>query len=160
MVTVLLALLCAVLMLVGLVGVVAPFLPGLPLAWAGLFIYAIGTGFERISVLTVVIFFLLMALLLGIDFLAPMLGAQKYKASKWGIIGAFVGTIVGIFVFGVWGIIVGPFVGALGFELLANRPPETALKSAVGTFIGFVAGTLLKIVLILVMAGFFIASWF
>ncbi len=160
MITVLLAVLCSVLMLVGLIGVFAPILPGIPLAWLGLFIYAIGTGFERISILTIVVFFVLMALVMVIDFLAPMLGAKKYEASKYGVFGAFLGLMVGIIVFGFWGIILGPLIGAFSMELIARKPPKGAFKSAIGTFVGFIVGTLIKVVFLLVMSGFFIASWF
>lgn len=160
MITVLLAVLCSVLIIIGLVGIFLPILPGIPLAWLGLFIYAIGTRFERISVLTVIVFLVLMILVMVIDFLAPMLGAKKYEASKYGIVGAFLGSIVGIIVFGFWGIIIGPFVGAFCLELLAKRQLRGALKSAVGTFVGFIASTLMKVIFILIMSGFFIASWF
>ena len=145
---------------VGLLGVVLPILPGIPLAWLGLFIYAIGTGFERISVLTVVIFAIITVFALVLDLLAPMLGAKKYQASKFGIIGASIGLIVGIIVFGFWGTILGPFLGALSFELIASRKPKRALGAALGTLIGFIAGSLFKIIIILIMAGFFIASLF
>ena len=158
--TVLFAILCSILMIVGLIGVFAPILPGVPLAWLGLFIYAIGTGFERISLTLVIVFFVLMVLIMIIDFIAPMLGAKKYKASKYGILGAFIGLIVGIIVFGFWGIILGPFIGAFSIELIAKRRPRGAFKAAVGTFIGFIAGMLLKVIFILIMSGFFIASWF
>jgi len=158
--TVLLAILCSVLMIVGLIGVFAPILPGLPLAWLGFFIYAIGTGFERINVPTVIVFFVVMVLILVIDFLAPMLGAKKFQASKWGILGAFLGLIVGIIAFGFWGIILGPFIGALVAELIARRQLKGAFKPAVGTLVGFIAGALLKVVYLLIMGGFFIASWF
>ena len=147
-------------MLAGLLGVVLPLLPGSPLSWLGLFIYAIGTGFERISVTVVVIFFILTVLALVLDLVAPMLGAQKYKASKLGILGAFLGFTVGVFVLGPWGIILGPLIGALLGELIAGKRIEQALRSALGAFLDFLAGTLFKIVLILVMAGFFIASLF
>lgn len=146
-------------MIVGLLGVVLPILPGIPLSWLGLFIYAAGTGFERISVTTVVVFFVLMLASLAIDFFAPMLGARKYKASKLGVFGAFAGITVGIF-FGIWGIIFGPFVGALLGELISGKGAKQAFGSALGTFIGMILGSLLKIVIILVMAGFFIASLF
>ncbi|MFC1953431.1 DUF456 domain-containing protein, partial [Chloroflexota bacterium] len=146
--TVLFAILCSVLILVGLIGVFTPFLPGIPLAWLGLFIYAIGTGFERISILVIIIFFILMILITAIDILAPVLGAKKYQASKFGVLGAFLGLIVGIITFSFWGIILGPFVGAFGFELISRRQPKRAFKAAVGTLIGFMAGTLIKIVFI------------
>jgi len=158
--TVALIILCSVLMAVGLLGVVLPGLPGIPLSWLGLFIYALGTGFERISIATVVVFFILTVLTLVLDFVAPMLGAKKYRASKLGIFGAFLGFTVGIFVLGFWGIILGPFIGAFLGELIARKEPKQALGSALGAFLGFVAGTLFKIIVILIMAGFFIASLF
>ena len=158
MLTVLLAILCSVLMLFGLAGIVLPFIPGVPLAWLGLFIFAIGTGFERISITTTIVFFIIMLLTLVLDLIAPMLGARKYRASKWGIIGASFGLLVGIIAFGFWGIILGPFIGALMGELIARRELGHAFKSAFGTVIGFLAGTLVKIVVVLIMIGFFVAS--
>jgi uncharacterized protein YqgC (DUF456 family) len=151
---------CSILMLAGLLGVILPVLPGVPLAWLGLFLYALGTGFKNVSVVTVIVFFTLMVLTLVIDFLAPAMGARKFWASKLGIIGAFLGSIVGIILLGFWGIILGPLAGAFLGELIARGKPKQALGSALGTFVGFVAGSLFKIVLILIMAGIFIASLF
>lgn len=152
--------LCALLMLAGLVGAFVPVLPGVPLAWAGLLIYAWVTGFERISILVVVIFFIVMVITVALDLLAPMLGAKKYRASKFGIIGAFLGFVVGIIFLGPPGIIIGPLAGAFLGELIAVRKPKQALGSALGTLVGFLVGALFKVIVILVMAGFFIASFF
>ena len=160
MAVVLLSILGFVLIAAGLIGIFLPVLPGVPLAWLGLFIFAIGTGFEKISVLATVIFFIFMLLTLLIDFLTPMLGAGKQKASKWGIAGTFAGFLVGIFVFGFWGIILGPFIGAFLGELIARKPTGQALKSAAGALLGFVAGSLFKVIYIFVLLGFFIYSLF
>ena len=155
------AVICSLLMLVGLVGVFAPILPGIPLAWLGLFIYAIGTGFERISVTTIIVFAAITALILLLDFLAPILGAKKFQASKYGVLGAFIGLIIGVIFFNIWGVIIGPFLGAFLFELLfARKQAKGALKAAFGTFIGYVVGALVKVIFICVMAGFFIVSLF
>lgn len=154
------AAICSILMLVGLVGIFAPILPGIPVAWLGLFIYAIGTGFERISVVTIIVFAAITALILILDALAPMLGAKKFHASRYGVLGAFLGMIIGVIFLGFWGIIVGPFLGAFLFEWLAKRKAKGALKAAFGTFIGYVVGALVKVIFILIMAGFFIASLF
>jgi len=151
---------CFLFMIVGLAGVVIPLLPGVPLAWLGLFIYAIVTGFERISILQTVLFFILMLFTLSLDFVAPMLGAKKYRASKWGIIGVFLGFIIGILLFAPWGIILGPFLGALLGELIASRETRRAFRVAIGAVIGFLAGNLLKVAVILIMMGFFISSLF
>ena len=154
------AIICSVLILIGLIGALLPAIPGVPIAWLGLFIYAIGTGFERISILTVAIFFGITVITLTLDFVAPMLGAKKYRASKLGVAGAFVGFVAGVILLGFWGVILGPLVGAFLGELIASRKPKKALGSALGAFLGFIAGTLIKIVVILTMAGFFIASLF
>jgi uncharacterized protein YqgC (DUF456 family) len=158
---VLYAVICTLLMLVGLVGVFAPVLPGIPIAWLGLFIYAIGTGFERISVVTTIVFAAITALILILDALAPLLGAKKFQASKYGVFGAFLGMVIGVIFLGFWGVILGPFLGAFLFELLfARKQARGALKAAFGTFIGYVTGALVKVIFICVMAGFFIVSLF
>lgn len=158
--TVVFAIICIILMLIGLLGIILPFLPGIPVAWLGLFIYAIGTGWERISVTVIIVFAVLTALSLLFDLIAPILGAKKYKASKWGILGTSIGLIAGVLIFNVWGIILGPLLGALIGELIAGKPTDQAFKSALGALVGFIFGSLIKIILILVMAGFFIVSLF
>lgn len=150
--------LAIVLMAVGLAGVVLPFVPGVPLVWLGLFIFASATGFKTISLVTVLIFLVLTIALTVLDFLAPLWGAKKYQASKCGMIGAFLGAIAGIFIFGVWGIISGPFLGAFVGELIAGQSKKQAFKSALGTFLGFLIGTLVRLIVVLIMFGFLIAS--
>jgi len=147
-------------MVVAIVGIFVPMIPGIPVAWLGLFIYAVGTGFERVSAAAVIVFFIIAALIMAIDFLAPMLGAKRYQASKFGILGAFLGLIAGILTLSFWGIIIGPFLGALALELIAKRQLNVAFKSALGAFMGFLVGTLMKTIFVLIMLGVFIASWF
>lgn len=154
------AVICAILMLIGLIGSILPILPGIPLAWVGLLIYAIGTDFQRISIVTTIVFLVITLVVMAAGYFAPMIGAKKYKASRGGIIGSFLGLIIGIIVFNVWGLILGPFLGALAGELIVKKPPEQAVKSAFGTLVGFIAGTLLQVIVILVMAGFFLSSLF
>jgi hypothetical protein len=154
------AIACAILMLLALIGTVLPVLPGIPLAWVGLLIYATGTGFQKISVLTVVVFLIVTLATMATGYFAPMLGARKNRASRGGMIGAFLGLALGVILFNVWGLVLGPFLGALAGELIANRPPGQAVRSALGTLLGFIAGTLLQIVVILIMAGFFVVSLF
>lgn len=148
--------LAIILMITGLAGVILPFVPGIPLVWLGLFIFAAGTGFKAISLATVLILLAVTIALTSLDFLAPLWGAKKYQASKWGIAGTFVSTVVGVFTLGVWGIVLGPFIGAFIGELIAGRGKDQAVKSASGAFVGFILGMLIRLIISLVMFGFLI----
>jgi len=150
--------LCSILLFAGALGVILPFLPGVPLAWLGIFIYALVTDFETISVTVIIVFFALALATLVFDFIAPMLGARQYRASKLGMLGALIGSVAGIFAFGFAGIIIGPLIGAFAGELLAKRHLPTAFGSTLGALVGCIVGSLFKLVLILIMTGFFIAS--
>lgn len=151
---------CLILILVGLLGIILPFLPGLALVWLGVFIYAFKTGFETISLTAIIVFTAITILFLLMDFLAPLLGAKKYKAGKFGIIGSFLGTVIGVVAFGPIGIILGPFLGAFAGELISGKQQKQAFDSAFGALLGLLFGTLLKLVFGLVMFGYFIVSFF
>ncbi len=153
-------LLSLTLMLVGFAGVILPFLPGVPLAWLGLFIFVSATHFTGISLITVLIFLGLAIATSILDLIVPSWGAKKYQASKEGVTGALLGSFLGIIFLGLPGIVIGPLIGALLGELLAKRTLEQAAQSAWGAFLGFLAGTLIKAVLILIMLGFLIISLF
>lgn len=148
--------LAAILILLGIAGAVLPFLPGPPLALAGLIIYGFATDFSKVSITTVIIFTLLTILTLILDVAAPALGAKGYKASRWGIIGAFAGAILGMFVLGPLGIIIGPFVGGFVGEMIANPDSTRALRTAWGAFVGFLVGTVVRLGITFAMAGYFV----
>ena len=155
-----LAVVCAVLMVAGFAGLILPVLPAIQLNWLGLVIYTWGTGFERISLPVTIIFTVVMILDMVLDWFVQAIGARQFKASKYGIIGAFVGSIVGVLVLNVWGIILGPAIGAVIGELFARRGIKQALTAAGGTVAGCLAGSLVKTIIMLVMLGFFIVSLF
>lgn len=144
----------------GILGVFLPFLPSLPLAWLGLLIYAAGTDFEKIGVLSLVVFLIGTIILTALDFVAPLIGMQKFKPSKWGMIGATIGLFVGIFIFGPFGIVLGPFLGALIGELVVGREIQSALHSSAGALVGFLVLSLLKTLFIFIMFGFFLFAVF
>ena len=145
------------LMIIGLAGVLLPFLPGVPLAWLGFFIYAYSTDFKEISLTTTLVFLGLTILSILLEFALPLLGAKKYHASKHGMAGAAMGLAIGPFLLGPIGIVAGPFVGAVAGEFL-NGNKKHALMAGGGTFVGFLLSLLLKLILTLVMIGFFIFS--
>ncbi len=143
-----------------LLGVFLPMLPGVPLAWAGLLAYAIHTDFQSISSTSIWIFLGLTLLTIIFDLLAPVIGAKRYNASPQGIIGSTIGLFLGIFILGPFGIIFGPLIGAFVGEMLSGKHPRIAFRSASGAFLGFLAGSLIKLSVILIMLGFFLASIF
>ena len=72
---------------------------------------------------------------------------------------AVVGSFVGVF-FGPLGLLGGPFVGALVGELIHVRELRQATRVGLGTWIGVVVGTVLKLGLAFGMLGLFAFAWF
>lgn len=152
-------LLAGVLILIGIVGTVLPALPGLPLVFAGMLLAAWAGNFEQVGVAVVVILALLTALSVAVDFFATLLGAKRVGASRLALIGSIVGTVVGL-LFGVIGLFAGPFVGALVGELIHGRQIGRAARVGMGTWLGILAGTVLKVGLAFAMLGLFaFALW-
>ena len=154
----------AILVAIGLVGIVLPALPGLPLVFCGMLLGAWADGFAHVGVATLSVLALLTLLSLAVDFWAAAMGARRVGASRLALIGALIGTLAGIF-FGPVGLFLGPFVGALAGELLHGRRLDgarlgQATRVGVGTWIGIVAGIALKLMLAGAMLGLFAWSWF
>ncbi|KGM57716.1 membrane protein [Lysobacter arseniciresistens ZS79] len=150
--------LAAILILVGVAGTVLPALPGLPLVFAGMLLAAWAGGFEQVGVGMLVLLGALTLLSLGIDFLATAMGAKRVGASRLALVGAVAGTFAGLF-FGPVGLIAGPFVGALAGELIHTREVGRATRVGVGTWVGILVGTVLKIGLAFAMLGLFAFAW-
>lgn len=142
----------------GFVGVVLPFLPGVPLAWLGLFVYAWAHGFEVVTWPWLVVFGILTAFTFVLDFIGPAMGASGKKSSKWAVLGAIIGTLGGLVVFGPLGILIGPLVGAFIGEYIVERNYKDALIKSYGAFMGFVTAMLIKLVIVLAMGIYFLIA--
>ena len=151
--------LAVVLVIVGLVGVVMPAVPGTLLVFAGLVLAAWADGFSRVGVGTLVVIGVLGAASYGIDFVAAALGAKRLGASRRAMAGAAVGTVLGLFL-GLPGLIIGPFVGAVAGELTLHRDLLQAGRAGVAAWIGFAIGMAVKVALVFVMIGIFVAAYF
>lgn len=151
--------LAGVLAAIGLAGIVLPALPGLPLVFAGMLLASWANGFEHVGAVTLTVLGVLTVLSLGVDFLATAMGAKRVGASRLALIGAVVGTFAGLFL-GLIGIFVGPFVGALVGELIHGRQVGRAAKVGLGTWLGILFGTVLKLGLAFAMLGLFVLAWF
>ena len=140
--------LAILLVLVGILGTVIPGLLGAVLVLAGLYWLARMTNFNwRCS-----------PVITGpkkagrSDLLATAVGARRFGASRRAVVGAFVGTVVGLF-FGLPGVVIGPFVGAVVGEFAARGLLNDATRAGLGAWLGILVGTAVKLALIFVMVG-------
>lgn len=159
MITLLLWTLALILILVGLAGLVLPALPGPLLVFAGLWMAAWIEGFEHVGTWSLILIGVLSALAMLVDFVAGALGAQRYGASSRSIMGATLGAIVGMF-FGLPGLILGPFIGAMIGELTARPDLYAAGRAGWGATIGLILGTAAKLSLGLSMVAVFLVARF
>lgn len=155
----LLWLLSLALVITGVLGLLLPALPGIVLVFAGLVVAAWAEDFIYVGQGTLI--FLLLLCLLGyvVDFLAGALGASRYGAGKYSIIGAAIGAVAGMF-FGLPGIIFGPFIGAVTGELYIRRDLRAAGLAGFGAWVGLVVGTAAKIAITFMMIGVFLLARF
>ena len=152
---ILLWVLAVILVIGGMVGLVFPVLPGAPVLYAGLFVAAWTEDFAYVGATTLVVLGIMTILTYAFDFLAAAFGAKRFGASRRAVIGATLGAIVGIF-FGIPGILLGPFIGAVLGEL-SNRPDlKAAGLAGVGATIGLALGVAAKLTLAFAMLGIFI----
>jgi uncharacterized protein YqgC (DUF456 family) len=143
-----------IIFIVGLAGIILPILPGIPLIFAGIVLFAVVNGFRMISWEWVIVCGVLTVIGLGVDYAANYLGVKKMGGSRAGAIGAVLGLIIGIFVHPI-AIIIFPFVLAVSFELLMGRTTRQAVKAGTGAWIGLLFGGLMRFVIGCTMIGIF-----
>ena len=151
--------LAIVLVVVGLAGVVLPGLPGPVLIFAGLLLAAWADGFVRVGIGTIVVLAVLTVATHFVDLVTMALGMKRVGATRRAAAGAAIGTIAGLF-FGLPGLIIGPFAGAVLGELTAHRDLGRAGRAGIAAWLGFLVGTVVKIALAFAMVGVFLTAWF
>ncbi len=155
---ILLYVLAAVLIVVGTLGTILPALPGVPIVYVGMLVAAWAGDFSHIGWPTLTMLGVLTALAVIVDLLASVLGAKRVGASGWALFGAALGTVIGLF-FGLVGLILGPFVGAVAGELIAGSTLKRSASVGVGAWLGFIFGTLARIALCFTMLGVFALAY-
>ena len=133
-----------VLIAIGTIGCFLPVLPGPPIAYAALFLALARGDHSSPGVSTFVVAGLVTAAALVLDWIVPALGARKFNCSRVGILGCFIGTIIGLF-FLPLGVVAGPFIGALVGEMVSGKPFGRSLRGAFGALLGYVCGLVLKV---------------
>jgi uncharacterized protein YqgC (DUF456 family) len=150
-------LIAIVLMAVGLLGTVLPLIPGAIIILAAAILHQVmlpenSLGWWNISGLI-----LLTLLSYALEFGSGYFGAKRFGASKWGTVGAVIGTIAGLF-FPFPGLLIGPVVGAIGGELIAGKRLVAAGRAGWGTILGNLAGIVAKLVIALAMISWFLLT--
>lgn len=148
----------AILVVLGVLGTVLPVLPGALLVFGGLFLAAWAQDFARVGLWGLSIIAALLVLAFAVDFFGSVLGAKRVGASPKALIGAGIGGFIGIF-FGLPGILLGPFVGAVLGELIARGGFAQATKVGIGTWLGLVFAAVAKLVIVFLMIGTFAAFY-
>lgn len=146
-----------ILILGGLVGCILPALPGLPVSYAGILVLHFS---DRVQFTTKELVFLTAIMIIAqvLDYILPAWLTKKVGGSRLGTIGSIVGLIVGFF-FQPFGLILGPFLGAIVGELMNGEGTKTALKSGMGSFLGFLLTTGLKLCVCGIYIWYFIKSF-
>jgi hypothetical protein len=151
-----------ILMIAGVLGCFLPVLPGPPLNFIGL-ILAHLSGFAEFDISTLIILGCVTIIVQALDYFVPAWGSKRFGGSKFGSWGSIVGLIIGTFFIsigplGLVGIIGGPFLGAYIGEMIRRKSNKNALKAAFGSFIGFLAGTFIKVALSIAMIAILIVK--
>ena len=156
-----------VLILAGLIFCVLPVLPGQILSYLSLVILQMSSKApfaEDFLIFMAVI----AAAVTALDYIVPVIGTKKFGGTKRGVRGSMIGLVIGVVVlpitgivlgpFGILGIILGPFLGAYIGETTGGQDSKKALRSAFGSFIGFLAGTMMKVAYTVVVAYYFFSN--
>jgi uncharacterized protein YqgC (DUF456 family) len=164
---ILLIIIWAICVIVWIIGAILPVLPATILGFAGLLLLQF-TSYHPFGWRFFIIRWIIIVLITLMDYYVPIRGTKKFGWSKAGVRGSTIGLVIGVVVlpllgiviwpFGLAGLIAWPFLGAYIGEKIAGRHHEHALRSAVGSFIGFLAWTFAKLVVCLIMAGYFFVN--
>ena len=150
---VILAILGTLCIITGVLGSLLPILPGPPISYVGILLLHY-SSYAQYSKRFLILFAALTAFVAVLDFVLPVWGTKHFGGSKYGTWGATIGLIVGLFL-GPAGLIVGPFFGAFIGEIFAGRNSNEAFRAGLGSFIGFITGTLMRLVLSTILAFHF-----
>ncbi len=147
-----------VLMAVGLIGTVLPIVPGTTIILAAAVIHRVMLGpLKSIGWWTIGGLLLLTLVSYALDFASGYFGARRFGASKWGMAGAIVGGIIGLF-FAFPGLLIGPVVGAIAGEIIGGKRLVKAGRAGWGTLVGSIAGMIGKLTIGLVMVSWFLVA--
>ncbi len=143
-------------MLLALAAVLVPALPGLAVIWLIILGYGYFENWQSYGLAFVLLSGFLAGLGMLLDQVATVLGAKKFGAGYPGMVGAFVGALLGLLLLALPGLVLGTFVGALLGELFWGKNLKASSYAGLGAVLGFIGGTMGKFILGLIMTGGYI----
>lgn len=156
-----------VLCLIAIIGSLLPVLPWPLLAYVAFILLQFTSG-HPFSWTFFIVRWLIIIFLTILDYVIPSRGTKKFGWTKRGVRGSNIWLVVAVIILPIFWIVIwpfgllwllgGPFLGAYLGEKYAGKKHEHALRSARGSFIGFVTGSLLKVVVSVIMAGYFFVN--
>lgn len=141
-------------MVISIAGSILPVLPGPPLAYLGL-LFLHWTSKYQFSLRFLTLWGAITLIVYLVDQIIPIWGTKTFGGSKQGVWGSIIGMLLGMILMGPIGVITGTFLGALAGELISGKRTSEALRSGVGALLGFLAGTILKLVVSGMMCWYF-----
>ena len=136
--------------IVGVVGAIVPGIAGPPFSYLGLLAISFLEGVEH-SPAFLIILGVIGAIIFVLDYVVPIWGTKKFGGTKSGVWGSTIGLLAGLtltlfFNFTFIAILLGPFFGAYIGERIAKTDNRSAWKAAFGSFVGFLVGTMMKLI--------------
>lgn len=145
-----------ILVIVAIIGSILPLLPGPPVAYLGLLLQQMRDP-DPFTARFLWIWAGIVVVAVVLDYVIPVWGTKRFGGTKYGVWGCTIGFLLAFWM-GPLGVIIGPFLGALAGELIAGQDSRKSFRAAFGSFVGFLLGSFLKLVICFMMLYYIIAS--
>lgn len=132
--------------IVGILGAIYPIIPAALMSYGALVALYFSDKYS-FSLTELIVWGVLMVIVSLVDAIMAPLITKRMGGSKLATTGSFVGVIVGSLFFPPFGMILGAFIGALLGEMKETKKLDShSFKIAMGSFLGFILGTGLKLI--------------
>ena len=133
--------------IIGIAGTFVPILPGIPLSFIAILLYGWYDGFQHITAHYLIVLGVFTVVSVVVDQLTMVWGMKVFHSDNRAIIGSTLGSLLGIFIWPPFGMLIFCFLGAFVVEYYLYKDSDRALHSSIGALLGFLSGTLFKVVL-------------
>lgn len=149
-----------VIMVAGLVGVVLPFLPGIPLIWFGVFLSAVFTRFTVVDLPFLALMGVLVLISFLLEYWSSRWGTKEFRITPYGVFGAVLGSFLGLFFGLLPALTVGPLLGTAIGEMLTGKESIYTIETDSFKIIGYVGSTIVKGAIGIIIIGLWLAKVF